>query len=101
MIPKILQLTLQYRVKIICIAILNNQTNFFPGINDEALAAIAQHFGQKPLKLAFDGNKISRGKGKKKKVTLIVEVTKNDRLLLQLVKTQLIKEFSVVCFILH
>ena len=37
---------------------------FFPGINEEPITAIANHFGSKPLKLAFDGKKISRGKGK-------------------------------------
>lgn len=36
---------------------------FFPGIN-EPITAIANHFGSKPLKLAFDGKKISRGKRK-------------------------------------
>jgi hypothetical protein len=28
------------------------------------ITAITNHFGSKPLKLAFDGKKISRGKGK-------------------------------------
>lgn len=37
---------------------------FFPGINEEAITAIANHFGSKPLKLAFNGKKISRGKRK-------------------------------------
>jgi hypothetical protein len=53
---------------------------FFPGINEEAITAIANHFGSKPLKLAFDGKKISRGKGKKCEI-LIVRDTKAHLLL--------------------
>ena len=40
-----------------------NKQIFLPGINEESLKVIAKHVGNKPMKLAVDGKKISRGKG--------------------------------------
>lgn len=40
------------------------KSSFFPGINVEAIKAIAPYYKQKPLKLSVDGKKISRGKCK-------------------------------------
>lgn len=40
-----------------------NKQIFLPGINEESLMVIAKPVGNKPMKLAVDGKKISKGKG--------------------------------------
>ena len=39
-------------------------TPLLPGISEESIQTIASVMGTKPIKLAIDGKKISRGKGK-------------------------------------
>ena len=42
----------------------DNKVSFLPGINEDSIKTIANHVWNKPMKLAIDGGKISRGKGK-------------------------------------